>query len=66
MLNQLKDGFSSLEKHQVEYRVIGGGASILYGFPRATFDLDIAIEPTKDNTEKLLSAFEEARIGTAS
>ena len=66
MLNQLKDVFSSLEKHQVKYLVIGGVASILYGVPRATFELDITIEPTKDKAEKLLSAFEEARIGTAS
>jgi predicted nucleotidyltransferase len=58
--------FSSLEKHQVKYLVIGGIASILYGVPRATFDLDITIEPTKANAEKLLRAFEEARIGTAS
>ena len=66
MLNQLKDVFSSLEKHQVKYLVLGGVASILYGVPRATFELDITIEPTKDKAEKLLSAFEEARIGTAS
>ena len=46
--------------------VLGGVASILYGVPRATFELDITIEPTKDKAEKLLSAFEEARIGTAS
>lgn len=65
MLNQLKGVFSSLEKHQVKYLVIGGIASVLYGVPRATFDLDILIEATKENANNLLVAFEEAQLGTA-
>jgi hypothetical protein len=46
--------------------VIGGIASILYGVPRATFDLDILIEPTADNVRQLLDALLESGIGTAS
>jgi hypothetical protein len=34
--------------------------------PRATFDLDILIEPTLDNARRLLEAFLESGIGTAS
>jgi hypothetical protein len=45
--------------------VIGGIASILYGVPRTTFDLDILIEATLDNSQKLLKALEEAELGTA-
>ena len=41
MLNRLKDVFSSFQKHNVRYVVIGGIAAILYGVPRATFDLDV-------------------------
>jgi hypothetical protein len=41
MLNQLKDVFKSFQKHNVRYLVIGGIAAVLYGVPRATFDLDI-------------------------
>jgi hypothetical protein len=41
MLNQLKGVFSSFQKNDVRYVVIGGIAAILYGVPRATFDLDI-------------------------
>ena len=66
MLNRLQDVFRSLQKRDVEYLVIGGIASILYGVPRATFDLDILIKPTPDNTQRLLEALSEAGLGTAS
>jgi hypothetical protein len=66
MLNRLRDVFASLQKHQVKYVVIGGIAAILHGVPRATFDLDILIEATPDNAQRLLAAFLEANLGTAS
>ena len=65
MLNQLQDVFSSLQKLKVKYLVIGGIAAVLHGVPRATFDLDILIEATLENARKLLSALEEAKLGTA-
>lgn len=65
MLNRLKGVFASFQKHDVRYLVIGGIASILYGVPRATFDLDILIEPTPVNAQKLLEALAEAEMGTA-
>ncbi|MBN1253671.1 MAG: hypothetical protein JXA50_00140 [Deltaproteobacteria bacterium] len=46
--------------------MIGGIAAILYGVPRATFDLDILIEATPDNTQQLLDALLDAGMGTAS
>jgi hypothetical protein len=45
--------------------VIGGIAAILYGVPRATFDLDILIEATPENAQHLLDALIDARLGTA-
>lgn len=66
MLNRLKDVFESFQKHDVRYLVIGGIASILYGVPRATFDLDILIEPTPDNAQRLLDSLLDAGLGTAS
>jgi len=54
-----------LQKHDVHYVVIGGIAAVLYGVPRATFDLDLLIEPTEENAGRLLSAFREAGLGTA-
>jgi len=66
MLNRLKDVFESFQKHDVKYLVIGGIAAVLYGIPRATFDLDILIEATLENAQHLLEAFLDAGLGTAS
>jgi hypothetical protein len=65
MLNRLQDVFKSFQKNDVKYLVIGGVASVLYGVPRVTFDLDILIEPTLGNVERLLIALKEAGFGTA-
>lgn len=66
MLDQYQDVFASLRSRGVEYVVIGGIAAILHGVPRTTFDLDILIEATTQNAERLLAALREARMGTAS
>ena len=55
-----------LSKHKVKYVVIGGIAAVLHGVPRATFDLDILIEATPSNAQRLLDALLEAKLGTAS
>ena len=46
--------------------VIGGIAAVLYGVPRATFDVDILIEATPENAQRFLDALEDAGMGTAS
>ena len=65
MLDQLQTVFASFQRNNVRYLVIGGIAAVLYGVPRATFDLDILIEPTKENAQKLLDALAEIGFGTA-
>ena len=65
MLNRYLDVFSSLSKLNVRYLVIGGIAVVLHGVPRATFDLDILVESTPDNAQRLLEAFLDAGLGTA-
>ncbi len=65
MLNRLQDVFASFQRHDVRYVVIGGIAAILHGVPRATFDLDILIEATAENAERLLEALLAAGLGTA-
>jgi len=65
MLNQLGDVFASFQSHNVKYLVIGGIASVLYGVPRATFDLDILIEASVENAQNLVDALVEANLGTA-
>lgn len=66
MLNQYRDVFRCLKKHDVRYVVIGGIAAVLHGVPRVTFDLDLLIEATEDNAARLLAALGEASLGTAS
>jgi hypothetical protein len=66
MLNRLKGVFASFQEHDVKYVVIGGIAAVLHGVPRATFDLDILIEATPDNAQRLLDALLDAQMGTAS
>ena len=66
MLDQLQSLFASFQKSDVRYLVIGGIAAVLYGVPRATFDLDVLIEPTLENAKRLLEAMTEAGLGTAS
>ncbi len=53
MINRLHDVFASFQKHKVKYVVIGGIAAVLHGVPRATFDLDILIEASRDNVNHL-------------
>ena len=65
MLNLLTEIFKSFQDHELEYMVIGGIASILYGVPRTTFDLDILIRPTGENAKRLLDALLKAGLGTA-
>ena len=65
MIDKLQTVFASFQRNDVRYLVIGGIAAVLYGVPRATFDLDILIEPTKENAQKLLDALLEIGFGTA-
>ncbi len=65
MLNRLQAVFASFQDRRVKYIVIGGIAVVLHGVPRATFDLDILIEPTTDNARRLLDALVDAGLATA-
>ena len=66
MTRRYWDVFASLNSHKVKYVVIGGTAAVLYGVPRATFDLDLLIEATPDNAAALLEALRSAGFETAS
>lgn len=65
MLSRFQDVFKSLRSHDVRYVVIGGIAAVLHGVPRATFDLDVLIEATERNAQRLLDALLDAGLGTA-
>ena len=53
------DFIEFLNKHEVEYMVIGAHALAFHGRPRHTGDLDIWINPAVENAEKMLKVIEE-------
>jgi len=48
-----------LNRHNVEYIVIGGVAASLHGCPEQTYDIDILYNNTVDNKNRLLNALNE-------
>jgi hypothetical protein len=65
MLSLYRDVFKSFQSHKVKYVVIGGIAAIVHGVPRTTLDLDVLIEPTPENAQRVLDALTEIGFGTA-
>ncbi len=47
------------KKHEVKYLVIGGFAVSIHGYPRYTKDLDICIELSEENAEKMVAVIRE-------
>ena len=48
-----------LEKHKVEFLLVGGYAVILHGYGRSTGDLDLWINQTSDNYYRLKKVYED-------
>lgn len=49
----LYDFVELLNKHRAEYLIVGGYAVGNYGYPRATGDLDVWLNPVKENYPKI-------------
>lgn len=45
-----------LKEHNVDFVIIGATAFPVYGYSRATLDIDIFIRPDKDNAERTIAA----------
>jgi len=61
-INLEKDFFDFIKlcnEHEVKYLVVGGYAVSFHGYPRYTEDIDICIEITDENAEKMLIVIEE-------
>ncbi len=54
-----------LNKHHVDYILIGGYSVILYGYPRTTGDLDVWINNSNENRLKLINACHEFGLMTS-
>jgi hypothetical protein len=65
MLNQdFKEFIVSFNANQVRYLVVGGYAVALHGYPRYTKDLDIWIERTPANANRILKALDDFGFGS--
>jgi hypothetical protein len=59
-----RDFVEILNKHEVEYMVVGGYALAFHGEPRFTGDLDIWIDCTETNAKKMVAVMKD--FGAAS
>lgn len=60
MLNpDYKEMLSLLLEKEVEFLLVGAFALAAHGFPRATGDIDIFVNPTKANSEKVFRCLAE-------
>ncbi len=54
-----KEFVALLKKHEAEYMIVGGYAVGVHGYPRYTGDLDIWLNPTQANAERVLTVIAE-------
>ncbi|MCB0779969.1 MAG: hypothetical protein KDC03_10630 [Flavobacteriales bacterium] len=52
-----------LKEHGAEYLIVGGYAVGVHGYPRYTGDLDIWLNPTRANAERVLTALRDFGFG---
>src|SRR5665647_2893741 len=59
------DLFATLQRHQVEYVLIGGLAVALHGIERNTMDIDLCIVIPPDNLRRMIKAAKELNLSPA-
>jgi hypothetical protein len=57
--SHFKDLLSALNRCGAKYLVVGGYAVMLYTEPRYTKDLDVWVEPTAENANRVFRALAE-------
>lgn len=63
--SDFRDLLELFNKHKVEYLIVGGYALAFHGAPRYTGDLDIFINASADNADRVLNALNEFGFGSA-
>ena len=63
--DDLKTLVRYLDEERVEYALIGGYAIAAHGFNRFSEDLDILVNPTRENTERWIRALSRLPDGAA-
>lgn len=57
MLNKdYKEMLSTLLDHDVKFIVVGAYALAMHGYPRATMDLDVWVQASTDNAQRVVAA----------
>jgi predicted nucleotidyltransferase len=59
-----KEFIQSLNDNQVKYLIIGGYAVAYHGHPRYTKDMDIWLEMTSENADRILAALVDFGFGS--
>ena len=59
-----KEFIQSLNDNQVRYLVVGGYAVAFHGHPRYTKDIDIWVEMTQENAEKVIRSLDQFGFGS--
>lgn len=57
--DDFRDFLDALNNNEVKYILVGGFSVILHGYPRTTGDMDIWVERTSENYQRLKKAFFE-------
>lgn len=58
-----RDLLALFNAHKVEYLIVGGYALAFHGAPRFTGDIDIFVEPSVHNAERIIKALIEFGFG---
>ena len=59
-----REFFESFAAHRVRYLVIGGYALGFHGYPRYTGDIDAWVEPTAENSARVVAALRTFGFGS--
>lgn len=62
--NDFIDFLRLCNEHGVKYLVVGGYAVSIHGYPRYTKDLDVCIESSEENAEKMVQVINDFGLGS--
>ena len=59
-----RDLLALFNAHNIAYAIVGGYALAHHGAPRYTGDIDVLVQPTSENAERVLAALGEFGFGS--
>lgn len=60
--SEVQNLLKSLHQHQVRYMLVGGVATVFHGYVRTTQDLDLWVQETPSNKQRLVSALQSINV----